>query len=330
MKSNLLSFAKNNYKRIFLITVFVLLVIVSLMTGASTKINFASLFKGDKDAWFLFVHSRIPRTITVVLTASSLSVGGLIMQSINRNKFISPSTAGTTDAAALGILIAFIAIPTRNKWFNFLFSFIFALVFTFIFVYLVRKIRFKSIVYIPLIGMMYGALISAITTLIAQSAGLEQILGTLNLGSFTGITLSNFSQILFVIPPLIIAIIFATKFSIVSLGEDMAKNLGVKYQSVMIVGIVIVSLISASTFIVVGPLPFVGLIIPNVVSLIYGDNFKKNILDIALFGSSFVLLNDIISRILLTNAEMPISFTMGVVGAVIFLVLIFSKVRKNA
>ena len=94
--------------------------------------------------------------------------------------------------------------------------------------------------------------------------GLQQILGTLNLGSFTGVTLSNFKLIFWVIP-LIISIIYAIKFSIVALGEDLAKNLGVRYD-VIIIGLIVVSLISASTFIVVGPLPFIGLIIPNIVA----------------------------------------------------------------
>jgi iron complex transport system permease protein len=117
------------------------------------------------------------------------------------------------------------------------------------------------------------------------------------------------------------------KFSIVALGEDLAKNLGVRYERVMIIGLIVVSLISASTFIVVGPLPFIGLIIPNIVSLFYGDNFKKNIIDMALFGSIFVMVNDIISRILIPNGEVAISFTMGITGAVIFLYLIFRRVK---
>lgn len=318
---------KGSYKRLLLIVVFIMLVILSLMIGASTQVTFSNLFKGDKDAWFIFVQSRIPRTIAIVLTSSAVSVAGLIMQTINRNKFISPQTAGTTDAAALGILIAFLLVRTQTKGIQFVFAFAFSLAFTGLFIYIIQKIKFKNIVYVPLIGLMYGSLIASFTTVVAQSFGLQQILGTLNLGSFTGVTLSNFKLIFWVIPPLIISIIYATKFSIVALGEDLAKNLGVRYERVMIIGLIVVSLISASTFIVVGPLPFIGLIIPNIVSLFYGDNFKKNIIDMALFGSIFVMVNDIISRILIPNGEVAISFTMGITGAVIFLYLIFRRVK---
>ena len=83
------------------------------------------------------------------------------------------------------------------------------------------------------------------------------------------------------------------------MGEEFAKNLGVNYKKILIIGLTITSVISASTFIIVGPLPFLGLIIPNIISMYYGDNIKKNLIDIALFGSSFVLLNDIFSRVVI-------------------------------
>ena len=70
-------------------------------------------------------------------------------------------------------------------------------------------------------------------------------------------------------------------------------------------------------------LPFIGLVVPNLVSYYYGDHVKKTILDIALFGSAFVMLNDIISRVIVYPYEVSISFTMGITGSIIFMWIIF-------
>src|SRR5690606_30309255 len=107
---------------------------------------------------------------------------------------------------------------------------------------------------------------------------------------------------------------------------------GVKYNKVLTIGLLIVSLISASTYIVVGPLPFLGLIIPNIVSIYYGDNLKKNIWDIAIFGSIFVFICDLLARTLIfiftgMRYELSVGFIMGIIGSIIFLWLIFRRVK---
>ncbi|MFA5478025.1 MAG: iron chelate uptake ABC transporter family permease subunit [Bacteroidales bacterium] len=316
-------------QRILLVCIFILLLIASLFIVSYS--NFIpELLKGNPDALLILTHSSIPRTITIVLTAISLSVSGVIMQAIGRNKFISASTIGTTDAALLGILIGVIAFPKLNNLARLGFGFGFALISTFVFVLLMQKIKFKNIIFVPLMGMMYGALIGAITTIIAQQAGMEQILAMLRQASFGHINSQNFRIVLFVIPALIFAILYATKFNIVMLGEDFSKNLGVNYRLVIIIGLCIVSIISASTFIVVGPIPFVGLIVPNLVTLYYGENVKKNLFDVALFGGILVLLVEIISRLLVYPYLVPISLTMGIVGAIIFAVLLMWRMRRGS
>lgn len=286
------------------------------------------LFEGNQLAWTNFVYGRIPRTVVIILAASSLSVAGLIMQSVSRNKFISPSTAGTSNAAMLGVLIGYLFLGSQSLSVKFGFAFIFAMASSFVFIFLLNKIKFKNVIYVPLIGMMYGALISAIATFIAHQTNSLQILAGLNLATFSHITLLNSTLLLILIPAMIAAFIFSASFGVVALGEDFSKNLGVNYKFVMAIALIIISAISASTVVVVGPLPFVGLIIPNIVTVYYGDNIKKSIFDIALIGSIFVLLNDIISRLIIFPYEVAVGFTMGITGAIIFLILIFKKGKK--
>jgi iron complex transport system permease protein len=117
------------------------------------------------------------------------------------------------------------------------------------------------------------------------------------------------------------------QFNIIGVGEDFAKNLGVNYQKTLMVGLVVISLITASTYVVVGSIPFIGLVVPNLISLYYGDNLKKTIFDVSLFGSVFVLFADIFSRLIIYPYEIPISLTMGVIGSVVFLFLIYRRVN---
>ncbi len=318
-----------NKRRLIIALIFIILVVTSLFVGVDQRVNIGSLIRFEGEAWQLFLLSRLPRTLVIIITATSISIAGMIMHALGRNKFISPSTAGTTDAAMLGILVGYILIPTQSNIVKFVFSFVFAMLATFIFVLIINRIKFKNTVYVPLIGMMFGGVIGSIATLIAQRFQILQVMSSIGVGSFAHISVINAQLLWMLVPALIFASVFVTKFNIIALGVDFAKNLGVNYGAVLILGLIIVSVISASTFIVVGPLPFLGLVVPNLMSIYYGDNMKKTFFDVALFGASFVLLNDIISRLLAFPGETPISFTMGISGAIIFFYLIFRKVRTK-
>lgn len=315
-----------SHRRFLLIVIFLILVIASLSVGV-LDVSFSDLFRFDQDAWNVIWISRLPRTIAIILTASSLSIAGLIMQAISRNKFISPSTAGTTNAAILGVLIGYLIMGNQPVIVRSIFAFVFAMISTLIFMLMLKRIKFKNVIYVPLIGMMYGAMISSVATFIAHRYNALQFLNTIGIGGFSNKAVGSYELLYLVVPAMIIALIYATRFSIVGMGEDFAKNLGVSYGVVISVGLFVIALISSVTFVMVGTLPFVGLIVPNLVTHYYGDHVKKTIVDIALFGSSFVLLNDILSRLIVFPYEISISFTMGVTGAIIFLVLIFRRMK---
>lgn len=316
-------------RRFFIIAIFIVLIFFSLFIGASNEVTIKALLKGNKDAWLILLSSRLPRTVVIILSATSLSIAGLIMQSLSRNKFISPSTAGTTDAAAFGVLLGYIILNDQSIYVRFIFAFVFALLSSLLFITIINKIQFKNIVFIPLIGLMYGGLISALTLLLAYETNMVQLLSSVKVGSFSQISVLNAKILLILVPPIIFSYIYANNFNIVSVGEDFSKSLGVNYKKVLYIGLVITAIISASTFIIVGPLPFLGLIIPNIVSLYYGDNIKKNIIEISMFGSIFVLLNDIFSRYIIKPYELSVSFTMGITGSIIFMWLIFRQVRRS-
>ncbi len=325
-------------KRIFLIVLFFILVILSIVVGvvdhqqgffANISLFVKGVFSGDERILTIFTKSRIPRTIAIVITAAGVSVAGLIMQTISRNKFVSPSTAGTTDAAVLGVLIGMLIFQEQTYLIKILFAFAFSLVSTALFMLILKKIKFKNVIYVPLIGLMYGAMISAISTFIAYRTDSLQFLNTISINGFSNKAAGTYELLYLIIPLFILAIIFATRFSIVGMGEDFAKNLGVRYGLVLTIGLIIIAVISSLSFVLAGTLPFVGLIIPNLVSYFYGDNVKRTIFDIALFGAVFVLINDVFSRIIVFPFEVTINFTMGVTGAIIFLFIIFRRMKHE-
>ena len=329
-----MSLFRRQWKRITILIAFVILTLLSLEVGSMADVSLSSVFRGDELSMFIFIHSRVPRTLAVILAAAGLSVAGLIMQSISRNKFMSPTTAGTTDAAALGLLISFVFLGHVSGYVQAAFSFVFALIGTLLFTAVINRLKIREVVYIPLLGLMYGGVIGAISTALSFQTETQTVLNQFNLGTFA--RLGNFELVYIVVIPLIISVVYATKFSIIGLGADFAKNLGLNYNRVVGLGLIIIALISASTFVAVGPLPFIGLIIPNMTTSIFGDNLKRSIIDLMLFGACFVLFCDIASRLMIFPFEMNISVTISVVGGVIFMIYLLrgmyggKKARKAA
>jgi len=304
------------------------MVIISLRIGV-LDFTYKDLFAGDENAWYVLKVSRIPRTLSIILAASSMSIAGLIMQAISRNKFVSPTTSGTTQAAILGVLLGYILMGNQSVYTKTIFALVFAMISSVIFMLVLQKIQFKNVVYIPLIGMMYGAMISAIATFIAHQFNALQFLNTIGVGGFSSKALGTYELLYLVVPGIVIAIIYATRFSIVGMGQDFAKNLGVNYNVVMYMGLFVISLITSITFVMVGSLPFIGLVVPNLMTKFFGDDVKKSLIDVALFGSIFVLLNDIISRLIIYPYEVSITFTMGAKGAIIFLAMILVSMKHE-
>jgi iron complex transport system permease protein len=315
------------FKRAAIILVFLVMALVSLMIGVDSSVTPANLLRLNENALRTFLTSRLPRTLAVILSASGLSAAGLIMQAISRNKFMAPSTSGATDAAALGVLLSYIVLGRSSHLLQTVFAFATALGSTAVFTRVINRLKLRDLVYVPLIGMMYGGVLSALSTAIAYRFDVMQIMSSINLGSFARI--GDFFMIYLIIPPLILAAIYAAAFSIVGMGEDFSKNLGLAYNRVIFTGLLIVAVITAASFVAVGPLPFVGLIIPNMAAYFYGDNIKKTIIDVMLLGAVFVLLCDIISRLVIFPYEMSVGFTIGVVGGLLFMILLVRMMRHG-
>jgi iron complex transport system permease protein len=299
----------------------VMLSLASLFIGAG-DITVMEILRLEDSKVELLLISRIPRLASIIIAGMGMSIAGLIMQQISRNKFVSPTTAATVDSSRLGILVGMILIPGAGTLWKMSLSFVFAVGGTMVFMRLLDRIKIKNTVFIPLVGIMLGSIIESFTTFLAYRYDLVQNVNSWLQGDFSMIMKGRFELLYISIPLLIVAWKYADRFTVAGMGEDFALNLGLNYKTVVNIGVTIVALISATVIVTVGRIPFLGLIIPNLVTLYRGDNMKGNIWIVALSGSAFLLFADILGRLVIYPYEVSISLTVGVMGSMIFLYLL--------
>ncbi len=315
-------------KNSHLILILILLSVLSLFIGAKS-LRLSEFIRGGETEVMVVALSRLPRLFSILLTGMALSIAGLIMQQITRNKFVSPTTAATMDSARMGILAAMLLLPGATAIQKMAVSFVFAMAGTFAFMAILGRIKPRNIIVIPLVGIMLGNLIDSVTTFFAYRHEVVQNVDSWLQGSFSMVTRGRYEIIFITLPLLVAAWFYANKFTIAGLGEDFARNLGLNYRLIVNIGLTIVALISSAVLVTVGNIPFIGLIIPNIVSLLRGDHVRNNLWTTALFGAAFVLACDMLGRILIWPYEISISLTAGVTGSIIFLVLILKGVKRS-
>ncbi|MEW4220324.1 ABC transporter permease [Rossellomorea marisflavi] len=311
---------KKRYLLIFLI----LLSALSLFVGVSS-ISPADLLSGRTDEVEVFLVSRLPRLVAILLAGAGMSIAGLIMQSLSRNKFVSPTTAGTMDATRLGILVSMIIFVEASTMEKLLMAFAFAMAGTFLFMQILDRIKFKDAVFIPLVGLMLGNVLSSVTTFFAYKANLIQNMSSWLQGDFSLIMKGRYELLYISVPVIILAYLFANRFTVAGMGEEFSKNLGMSYRSIVNIGLILTSLVTVTVILTVGMIPFLGLIVPNIVSLFKGDHLQRTLPHTAILGAIFLLVCDILGRVIIFPYEISISLMVGVIGSAIFLYMLLRR-----
>lgn len=313
-----------NMKLRYLVIILTILSVTSIFIGV-TDLSPTDLFSLTEEQAEVLLVSRLPRLISILIAGASMSIAGLIMQQLSKNKFVSPTTAGTLDSARFGVLVSLMMFTAASPLLKTLVSFSFALVGTFIFMKILEKIKFKDPVFIPLVGLMFGSIIDSLATFFAYKNDLIQNMTSWMQGDFSMIMSGNYELLFISIPTLVIAYLYANKFTIAGMGEEFSKNLGLNYRQVVNLGLIIAALVTSTVVLSVGVIPFLGLIIPNIVTIYQGDHLKNNLIHTALLGALFVLLCDIIGRVIIYPYEIPINLTVGVIGSGIFIYLLLRR-----
>lgn len=294
------------------------LVVCSLFVGVY---DLAADGVGTEMLWI----TRVPRTLALVLAGCAMAVSGLVMQLLTQNRFVEPTTTGTTEWAALGLLATVLLVPESPLVVRMLFASIAAFVGTMVFLAILRRIPLRSSLVVPLIGIMLGAVVSSFTTYLAVSTNALQMLGTWFMGSFTAVVRGRYEVLWVVAVVVVLVALFADRLTAASLGKDVATTLGLNYDRVLLLGTALVAVATGVTTVVVGFLPFLGLIVPNLVSMWRGDNLRANLPWVCLGGVAIIVVCDIVGRVIRMPFEVPVSMILGVLGAAVFIALLLRQ-----
>lgn len=301
---------------------------VCALLAASLLLGQYDVF-GAEDGAAMFGITRLPRTIALVLAGAAMAMSGLVMQLLTQNRFVEPSTTGTTEWAGLGLLFVLWIAPTASILVKMMGAVAFSFIGTIVFFLFLRRVTLRSSLIVPIVGIMVGAVISAVSSFFALQADMLQQLGIWFMGSFTSVYKGQYEVLWLVLVVLAAVFIYADRLTVIGLGEDIATNIGLNYNRMLLLGTSLIAVATGVVTVVVGSLPFLGLIVPNAVSMVRGDDLRSNLPWVCLLGIGIVTVCDLVGRIIIAPFEMPVSVILGVLGAVVFIVMIVRSTRAR-
>ena len=284
---------------------------------------------GGRDGSAMFGITRVPRTVALVLAGAAMAMSGLVMQQLAQNRFVEPTTTGTTEWAGLGLLLVLILAPGAPLLGKMAGAILTAFAGTAVFFLFLRRVSLRSSLIVPIVGIMLGAIVSALSTFLALSAGLMQTMGAWFLGSFSAALQGQYEPIWAVLVVVVAVFIAADRFTVAGLGQDIAANLGLHHGRIVLLGTGLIAAASGIVTVVVGNLPFLGLIVPNIVSLFRGDDLRSNLPWVCLLGIATVTACDLVGRLVVMPFEIPVATILSIVGAAVFVLLLLRRRRHG-
>lgn len=275
------------------------------------------------------VNLRVPRTLVAMLIGVALSLSGAIYQGIFNNKLVSPDLLGVSSGAGVGACFA-ILLDASGVWISGL-SFVTGFAAVLLTIVISKVFGNRTNVILLLSGVAVGGLMSSLIGLTKYLADDDRKLAEMTywlLGDISGTNMSDVYVLLAVVIVCgIVALLFSNQINAVSLGERDAKANGVNYRFVIGVLIVCATMMTASSVAVGGTIGWIGLAVPNIVRLAFGNDHKKVLPLSMIIGAGFMILVDALARSLAPN-EIPLSVITGVLGTPLFLFAIFKR-RKE-
>jgi iron complex transport system permease protein len=304
------------------VLVVAVLLAVSLVTGVYD-------IAGAADGGEMFLITRVPRTIALVLAGASMAMAGLVMQLLTQNRFVEPTTTGTTEWAGLGLLAVMVLVPHPSIPLRMAGAVLAAFVGTMVFFAFLRRVSLRSSLIVPIVGIMLGAVVGAVSTYLALVTDSLQTIGVWFAGSFTSVLRGQYELLWLVAVVGVLVFLVADRLTVAGLGEEIATSVGVNYDRMILLGTALIAVVTGVVTVVVGNLPFLGLIVPNIVSLVRGDDLRSNLPWVCLLGVAVVTVCDILGRTIIMPFEVPVSLILGVVGAAVFIVLLLRQRRRG-
>lgn len=264
---------------------------------------------------------RLPRALIAAAVGASLAIAGVLLQTLTNNPLAAPEIFGINAGAGFAVVIAVSLFSLSNLQFFTWVSFLGAAV-SFIFVYIISSIGREGLtpMKLTLAGAAMSAMFSSMTQgfLVINETALEQVLFWLA-GSVSGRKLETLLAVLpYLAAGWIFAMAIAGKMNVLSMGEDVAKGLGLKTGMLKLAAGIIVVLLSGGAVAVAGPVGFLGIVIPHLTRAVVGIDHRWVIPFSALFGGMLLLMADIASRYIIMPQEVPVGVMTAIIGTPFF------------
>lgn len=319
---------RSDSKSIFTLP-FILAILAVLALGFISLATGVYDIRGQEDGMQMFFITRVPRTIALMLTGAAMSMSGLVMQLVTQNRMVEPTTTGTTEWAGLGLLVVYLFVDSPTLVMRMTGAIVFAFVGTMAFFLILKRVRLRSSLIVPILGMMLGAVVSAFSTFLGLTFNLTQNISNWFIGSFAAVQIGRYEYLWLIVLITFFIYLYANKLTVAGLGEDTATSLGINYNKTILIATALISFAVGIVTAVIGNLPFLGLIVPNLVSRFRGDDLRSNLPWVVLLGMGTITLSDIISRTINSPFEVPVSLILGTVGSFAFIVILLRQKKAK-
>lgn len=325
------------YKKLLILSMMFLFLIVSVLLSiglGATTISLSQMFdalfvEGKGLTYQIILNIRMPRTFVGMLVGICLALSGAILQGVMRNSLASPNIIGVSSGAGLAATICIVLLPEYV-----LLTPIAAFFGAFITTVIIYLLSYKNGIRplrMVLAGVAVSSLVSALINLILiffpdrVQDTLGFTIGSLNLALW-----SDFKTLLpYAMVGLILCFLFARKMNVLMLGDEIATSLGVHVEGSRFFFIALASLLAAASVSVVGLLGFVGLIVPHIVKLLLGSDYRFVYAGSTFLGGAIVIFCDTLARLVFAPMEIPVGITMSLIGVPFFLYLLRGRVAHD-
>lgn len=286
-------------------------------------------FNVSNQAKTIIFNLRLPRIVIAVLLGSGLALSGLVYQGLFQNPMVSPdllgSTSGAGFGAALAILLGFSYLQIT------LVSFLFGIIAVAIVLLISSKVKGNPTLTLVLSGMMVSSVFSALISFVKLIADPEEALPQITyflMGSLSSVRKEDILPVFLLIAVAIIPIVLIRwQLNIMTQGEEEARALGVNTKVIRYISIISATIITATATSLCGMISYVGLVIPHLVRMVLGCDYRRTVPASIFLGATFLLLVDTVSRSF-TTVELPIGILTSLIGAPFFLYLIIRESKK--
>ena len=327
-KSKFIGFA---FAGIFAVAMLLLIDILIGMSHIGIKEIIDSIINYSGSKQDLIIRTvRLPRVLLCILIGASMAISGLIMQNLTRNPLASPQILGINSGATLSVVVIMVFFPLLGYKAKILGAFLGAGVIG-LFVHVIGTVKNLSPLKITLVGISIQLFLSSITKSIMLFN--ESKTSDLVFWMIGGVHHAQFIHIMAILPwfilSIILTILISNSMDTLKMGDSVAISLGENVKLTKTVATIVVILLSSSSVAIAGPISFIGLITPHIISKLGGRNFRQNFILCGIYGANLLLLSDIISKLLKYPYESPVGTVTSFIGAVFYISLANKEMKRG-